>query len=108
MTSKASSLQSVSPPLSSLLPSSALPLVSFSFLDGAKPGAACVRGTGPLGSAIGRNLRSGLGARRFQAGHEEGTQSRDCQIRTHSDRMGHGGERSQRHGWDTDRGSEWG
>lgn len=43
MTSKASSLQSVSPPLSSPLPSSALPLVLFSFLDGAKPDAACVR-----------------------------------------------------------------
>lgn len=106
MPSKASSLQSSL--LSSPLPSSVLLLGSFSFLDGAKPGTACVRGTGPLSSAISRNLRSGLGARRFQAGHKEGTQSRDYQIRTYSDRMGHGGERSQQHEWDTNRGSEWG
>lgn len=35
-------------------------------------------GTGPLSLADSRNLRTGRGTRRFQAGHEEGTQSRDC------------------------------
>lgn len=61
-----------------LLLSSPLLLVSASLLAGAGPGTVCVGGDRPTQLGCQQKPEEQCGSRRFQVGHEEGTQSRDC------------------------------